>query len=133
MDKPVRVKTHLLARLAAHKKAGQRFRDFKSHGNSTWLVCVHFREKLPSDCSLQPSGNIFGRKIPMSCSLKQQRKEEEGSTCGFLTHDEMSRRSRRHKVSILGLRKIFLKFYFLQSHVLSCDTKLIMMIRSFWI
>ena len=75
VDKPVREKTHLLARLAAHKKVGQRFRDFNNSRQLYVGLCLHYREKLTSDCLLQPSGNIFGRKILMSCSLKQQRQE----------------------------------------------------------
>ena len=118
VDKPVREKRIYLRDLQHIKRV---VRGFVISNLMATLrgLCVQFREKLPSDCSLQPSGNIFGRKIPMSCSLKQQRKEEGGSTCGLLTHDEMSRRSQRHKVSVFvqqeGLRKIFLKLFFAAS------------------
>ncbi len=66
-------KTHLLARLAAHKNICQRFRDFKISRKLYVGLCLHYREKLHSDFSLQPSGNIFGLKIVLSCSVKQQR------------------------------------------------------------
>ena len=139
MDKPVREKRIYLRDLQHIKRV---VRGFVISNLMATLrgLCVQFREKLPSDCSLQPSGNIFGRKIPMSCSLKQQRKEKGGRRKGLLVDSwHMTKCQEDHrdiKFLYLFKKKGCEKYSwncFLQSHVLSCDNKLIMMIRSFWI
>ena len=78
-------KTHLLARLAAHKNICLRFRDFKIAWKLYVGLCLHCREKLHSDFSLQPSGNIFGLKIVMSCSVVRQQRNKVGRDHMWIT------------------------------------------------
>ena len=85
VDKPVREKKHLRARLAAHKNICQRFRDFKIAWKLYVGFCLHYREKLHSDFSLQPSGNIFGLKIVMSCSVVRQQRNKVGRDHMWIT------------------------------------------------
>ena len=78
-------KKHLRARLAAHKNICQRFGDFKIAWKLYVGFCLHYREKLHSDFSLQPSGNIFGLKIVMSCSVVRQQRNKVGRDHMWIT------------------------------------------------